>query len=208
MFGELSLSSLVAVFVAILISMTLHEAMHAFTGLWLGDDTAQREGRITLNPLMHIDFFATILLPMLLIVAGLPPFFAAKPVPFNPSRVKFDEFGAALVGISGPLTNLLLAFVGAGLIQLLSGVLSTTIINFLVLFVAVNVAFFVFNMVPFPPLDGSRLLYAFAPQSVQRVMASIESLGFMAIIIFMMLFFAFLAPLIININQNILNFLL
>lgn len=208
MFGELSLLSLVAVFVAILISMTLHEAMHAFVSLWLGDDTAHREGRITLNPLMHIDFFATILLPMLLIVAGLPPFFAAKPVPFNPSRVKFDEFGAALVGISGPLTNLLLAFVGAGLIQLLSGVLSTTIINFLVLFVAVNVAFFVFNMIPFPPLDGSRLLYAFSPQSVQRVMASIESLGFMAIIIFMMLFFAFLSPLIININQNILNFLL
>jgi Zn-dependent protease len=208
MFGQLDVASLVAVFVAILISMTIHEAMHAFTSLWLGDDTAKEEGRITLNPLMHIDFFATIMLPMLLIVAGLPPFFAAKPVPFNPSRVKWDEYGAALVGVSGPLTNLTLAIIGAGAIQILSGVVSITILNFLSLFVAVNVAFFVFNMIPFPPLDGSRLLYAFAPQAVQRVMASIESLGLMAIVIFMLIFFSFLAPLVININQSIVNFLL
>lgn len=208
MFSDLALPSIAAIFVAILISMTLHEAMHAFTSYWLGDDTAHREGRITLNPLKHIDIFATVLLPLLLIIAHLPPFFAAKPVPFNPNRVKYDEFGAALVGVSGPFTNLLLAGAGAGLIHALSGVVSVAALNFLALFVAVNVAFFVFNMIPFPPLDGSRLLYAFAPDGLRRIMEQIESLGFMAIVIFMLIFFTFLAPLVININQSILNILL
>lgn len=208
MFSDLSLSSLIAIFVAILISMTLHEAMHAFTSFWLGDDTARREGRITLNPLKHIDLFATVLLPMLLILAHLPPFFAAKPVPFNPNRVKYDEFGAALVGVSGPFTNLLLAIAGAGIIHAFSAVLSATVLNFIVLFVSVNVAFFVFNMIPFPPLDGSRLLYAFAPDGLRRVMEQIEALGFMAIVLFMLIFFSFLAPTVISINQSVLNILL
>jgi len=208
MFSDLTLSSLIAIFVAILISMTLHEAMHAFTSFWLGDDTARREGRITLNPLKHIDLFATVLLPMLLILAHLPPFFAAKPVPFNPNRVKYDEFGAALVGISGPFTNLLLAIAGAGIIHGFSAVLPASALNFIVLFVSVNVAFIVFNMIPFPPLDGSRLLYAFAPDGLRRFMEQIEALGFMAIVLFMLIFFSFLAPTIISINQSVLNILL
>lgn len=199
---------LACVLVSILISMTLHEAMHAFTGLWLGDDTAEREGRITLNPLKHIDPITTVLLPVVLIVAGLPPFFAAKPVPFNPNRVKYEEFGAALVGVSGPLTNLLLAFAGAGILQLFQGGLGVQGITFVTVFIMINIAFFVFNMIPFPPLDGSRLLYAVAPDSLRRVMERIESLGFSAIVLFMLIFFMFLAPLVININRSILNFLI
>ncbi len=208
MFPDVSLFMLACVLVSIVISMTLHEAMHAFTGLWLGDDTAHREGRITLNPLKHIDPFTTVLLPIILIVAGLPPFFAAKPVPFNPNRVRYEEFGAALVGISGPLTNILLAFAGAGVLHLFQGNLGVEGITFVSIFIMINVAFFVFNMIPFPPLDGSRLLYAFAPDGLRRGMERIESLGFSAIVLFMVIFFAFLAPTVININRSILNFLL
>ena len=105
------LVGIVLVVAIILLCMTLHEAMHAFTSHWLGDDTAYLMGRLTLNPLKHIDPMLTIALPILLIIAGLPPFGAAKPVPFNPHRVKFGEYGAALVGIAGPLTNLVLAVV-------------------------------------------------------------------------------------------------
>ncbi len=208
MFSDISVFILVCVLVSILISMTLHEAMHAFTGLWLGDDTAQREGRITLNPIKHIDPVTTVLLPMLLIAASLPPFFAAKPVPFNPNRVRFDEFGAALVGISGPITNILLAFSGAGILQLFKGSLGAEGVTFVTVFIMINVAFFVFNMIPFPPLDGSRLLYAFAPDPLRRVMEHIESMGFMAIVLFMVIFFVALAPMVITINQTILRFLL
>lgn len=208
MFSDLSLFTIISILISILISMTLHEAMHAFMGYWLGDDTAYLQGRISLNPLMHIDIFATVLLPMVLILSGLPPFFAARPVPFNPNRVKFDEFGAALVGVIGPFTNLVLAVAGAALIHGLAPILSVEILNFIAIFVIVNVAFFVFNMIPFPPLDGSRLLYAFSPEPLRRAMERIESFGFVAIILFMVIFFSFLAPAVININQAILNILL
>ena len=104
--------------------MTLHEAMHAFMGYFLGDDTARAQGRLTLNPLKHIDPFMTILLPvMLALIPGAPIFGGAKPVPFNPQNVRYGEWGAALVAIAGPLTNLLLAFFAFG-IGVISGVIT------------------------------------------------------------------------------------
>ena len=160
--------------------LSVHEAMHAFTGHWLGDDTAAREGRLTLNPIKHIDIFTTVLLPFVMILMRLPPIFAAKPVPFNPDRVKYDEFGAALIGVSGPLTNLLLAC-ASGLIFRSGLVTSNGISDFFVIFTIINVALFVFNLIPIPPLDGSRVLYAFAPEPVQNVMAAIERMGLLAI---------------------------
>ena len=95
----------------ILLSMTLHEAMHGFVAFWLGDDTAKREGRLTLNPIKHLDPFLSILLPLGLAIVGAPIFGGAKPVPFNPDRVRGEEWGAALVAIAGPLTNLIISFV-------------------------------------------------------------------------------------------------
>ncbi len=186
--------------VSILFSMTFHEAMHAFTSHWLGDDTAYRLGRLTLNPLKHIDPFTTIIMPILLVLAGLPPFGAAKPVPFNPYRVKYGEFGAALVGLAGPLTNLFLAvFAGlwARFIFGLEGVIS----DIFVLFMFVNLAFFTFNMIPWPPLDGSRLLFAIAPEPVQNVMRQIEGYGIMGIAIFIFVFYQFFAPIVVAIVE-------
>lgn len=201
-----ALSDILIVIVCIFISMAIHEAMHAFTSHWLGDTTAQDMGRLTLNPLKHIDLYTTILLPVVLIFIGAPPIFAAKPVPFNPDRVKYDEFGVALVGVAGPLTNLLLAICGAGLIRGL--VLPDTAVHALLIFVEVNIAFFVFNMIPFPPLDGSRLLYAVAPEPVQRVMRQIEGLGFIAILlIFMIAINVFYAPISFA-NNSLLRLLL
>lgn len=180
---------------SILLSMTLHEAMHAYTSFWLGDDTAVHAGRLSLNPLVHIDPFTTIALPILLVLSGLPPFGAAKPVPFNPSRVHYGEYGAALVGVSGPLTNLGLAMFGGGLMRIFE-ITSGTSYVIVGTFVLVNLSFFVFNMVPYPPLDGSRLLYAFAPESLRKIMLTIESTGIMGIMIFMFLAYTFIAPLI------------
>lgn len=164
----------------VLVSMTLHEAMHGFMAYFLGDDTAKLQGRLTLNPVKHIDPFLTLFLPVMLAIAGLPVFGGAKPVPFNPDRVKYDEWGAALVAIAGPLTNLIIAFVMFGLFALLGqpdgfvGLLLTTA-------VFVNLGFFVFNIIPIPPLDGSRVLYALAPEFVRRGMEAIERFGVLVI---------------------------
>lgn len=160
----------------ILFSMTLHEAMHAFTSYFLGDDTAKLQGRLTLNPIKHIDPFLTIILPLGLALVGGPIFGGAKPVPFNPDRVRYDEWGAALVAVAGPLTNLLIAFISFGL-YVVVGQSNALLATILVTSTQVNLGFFIFNMIPLPPLDGSRVLYALAPEFVRRGMEVIEQFG-------------------------------
>lgn len=208
MLSGLSGLDLVTVLVSIILALSIHEAMHAYVAHWLGDTTAHDMGRLTLNPLKHIDALTTVLLPMLLILSGLPPFFIAKPVPFNPDRIKYDEFGAAMVGVAGPLTNLVLAVLAALVFRGTSGDTHSFFNNALVIFTRVNIGFFIFNMIPFPPLDGSRLLYAFAPEPLQDFMRQIESFGFFGIIIFMLLIFQFIAGPVINIESALVNFLL
>lgn len=176
--------------VAIIISMSLHEAMHAYVSTWLGDDTAKAHGRLTFNPLAHIDWFTTVLMPLVLLVLGAPPLGVAKPVPFDPSRLRFGEYGSALVGVAGPTTNLILAIIAGLGLRLFSG--SEFIALFLEIFCLINLSFFLFNMIPFPPLDGSRLLFALAPDFVRKGMMYIESAGFMAIIGFFFIFYLFL----------------
>lgn len=172
---------IVIVIGVILISMTLHEAMHAFVGYWLGDDTAKLEGRLTLNPIKHIDPFLTILLPVMLAIVGAPIFGGAKPVPFNPDRVRYDEWGAAMVAMAGPLTNLLIAFVIFGVYALLGAPQEGIGAQILVTAVTVNLGFFIFNSIPIPPLDGSRVLYALAPEFVRRGMEVVERFGIFVI---------------------------
>lgn len=190
---DIQILYLVAILVSILLSMTVHEAMHAYVAYALGDDTAKLMGRLSLNPFVHIDLVTTIILPLLLAMSGLPPFGAAKPVPFNPNKVRYGDYGAALVGVAGPMTNLGLAVFAGGIMRLFT---ITDGLGYLIVgtFVLVNLSFFVFNMIPYPPLDGSRLLYAFAPDSVRKVMRSIENTGFIGILIFMFFMFKFIAP--------------
>jgi Zn-dependent protease len=161
----------------ILFSMTFHEAMHAFVGYWLGDDTAQREGRLTLNPIKHIDPFLTIILPIGLALIGAPIFGGAKPVPFNPDRVKWDEWGAALVALGGPLTNFIIAFIAFGIWAVIGQPTEGLLAQILTASVTINLGFFIFNILPIPPLDGSRVLYALAPEFVRTGMRYIERFG-------------------------------
>ena len=167
----------------VLLSMTLHEAMHAFMGYWLGDDTAKLQGRLTLNPIKHIDPILTILLPVMLAIVGGPIFGGAKPVTFNQDRVRYDEWGAALVAVAGPLTNLIIAFVAYGAYVLVGGLNAGLLGEILMIAVVVNLGFFIFNMLPIPPLDGSRVLYALAPEFIRRGMEAIERLGIIVILI-------------------------
>lgn len=204
----LDISNLLIIFVAILVSLGLHEAMHGFVAYWLGDPTAKEEGRLTLNPLKHIDSLTTVILPVVLIAIGLPPIFAAKPVPFNPMNVRFEEWGAALIGIGGPLTNLVLAIVGAMVVRLFGNSFGIAVTDAILIFIQVNVGFFVFNMLPIPPLDGSRLLYAVAPEPVQNVMAQFERMGILFVIFILLVLMPFIGPIIFDINSAIIRTLL
>lgn len=178
---NIDITYLAIVIVVILFSMTLHEAMHAYASNWLGDDTARLLGRLTLNPIKHIDPFLTLLLPIMLAIAGAPVFGGAKPVPFNPNNVRYGEWGVAIVALAGPLTNFLIAFVMFGFWVLVGAPTQGLAGQFLLVAVSVNLGFFIFNMIPIPPLDGSRVLYALAPEFFRRAMEVMEQFGVMIV---------------------------
>jgi len=202
--GNYSISYILIVIVCILISLVIHEFMHAYAGYKLGDRTAHEQGRLTLNPLSHIDPVMTLLLPVATLLIFGAPILAAKPVPFDPRNVKYDEFGAALIAAVGPFTNLVLAFLAA-MVARFSGLNIEAGATFLGIFIVINVAIFVFNMIPIPPLDGSRVLYAFAPEPVQRFMENIEPFGFFIIIL--LVISGGLSGVLVNINTFVLNLL-
>lgn len=177
--------------VIILGSVTLHELSHGLVAYWLGDHTAKEAGRLTLNPLKHIDPFMSILVPVMLYIIGAPVFGGAKPVPINYHNLKWREFGMALVAIAGPLTNFLIALV-AFLIGYFTGFIYGSggdILKFIfVETVFINLGFMLFNLIPIPPLDGSRVLYAIAPDPVRNIMRGIERYGVIIVYLLIILF--------------------
>ncbi len=189
---SVDLISIAILLVVLLFSMSIHEMMHAYTAHWLGDDTAHDQGRVTINPLKHIDPFFTVALPLLLLVTGSPFLFgAAKPVQVNFARLRGGEYGGALVGMIGPLTNLVIAIIAAVLFNAMAPINGTTAYEIFSITIMLNVGLAVFNSIPWPPLDGSRLLYAFAPRPLQQVMESIEAMGIAGLMIFIFIFYSF-----------------
>jgi len=193
---------IVITIIIILISVILHEIMHGYIAKLLGDTTAEEEGRLTLNPIPHIDPITTLALPIILAVTGQPIFGAAKPVPVIRQRLKWDEFGMALVAVAGPLTNLLLAMLG-GLLLRTTGINDVYWTTWWLYFVQVNIGFFIFNLIPLPPLDGSRVLYAFAPEPVQRIMDQLEPYGIFIILGLVLVGMPLIGPVLSSLYQAI-----
>jgi Zn-dependent protease len=203
---EIISNTQLAQLVALVFGLTLHEFAHAWMGHRLGDRTAVDHGRLTLNPAAHIDPFATLLLPLLLILVNSPVVFAAaKPVPFNPWALQGGRWGAALVAAAGPLTNLVLAGFFALWFQIVPfSDFTATVFGAMII---VNVGLFVFNMIPFPPLDGSRLLYAVAPPAVRNVMDRMEQAGFLFLLVVMLIGYQFIAGYVAKITMFIVQLL-
>lgn len=152
-------------------AIVCHEFMHGFAAYKLGDNTAKQSGRLTLNPLKHVDPFGTVILPLLLIFMGGPVFGYAKPVPYNPNNFKDKRKGDVIVGLAGPAANLVLALIGSALMFALAGVPLTANNMFFVyfyslflpLFIMINLYLMFFNLLPIPPLDGSSIIAFFLP---------------------------------------------
>lgn len=203
-FGYVLIILIITVF-----SVVLHELSHGVVAYWLGDRTAKDAGRLTFNPIKHIDPYMSILVPVILYILGAPVFGGAKPVPVNYYNLKGKEWGMALVALAGPFTNFLLAFIFF-LIGHFSGLLygtGGTVWRFAFMeAVYVNLGFMLFNLIPMPPLDGSRVLYAIAPDGFRNVLSSIERYGIIIVYIMILLFGEVFSHLMTNGMDGILNF--
>ena len=178
MLPDLNLPSLVIAFLVLLFSLSVHEAAHAWSASQLGDDTARRQGRVTLNPVVHADPIGTLLLPLIAMVSGAPVIGWAKPTPVNTRNLRAPRRDHILVTAAGPISNLLIAFAAAAAMRVGlagGGWFDLLIVEALTL----NVLLAVFNMLPIPPLDGGQILMALLPRSVAMRLGFLYEYGFL-----------------------------
>jgi len=183
----------------LVVSIVIHEVSHGYMAYFLGDSTAKYAGRLTLNPIKHIDLFGSIIVPFLTsLFPGGIIFGWAKPVPFNPYNLRSKKWGEALVAIAGPASNIFLALIFGLVIRYLSAVgsISPATLEILVVIVLVNITLAIFNLVPVPPLDGSKIFYSLLPYKWTHIRTSIEKHSFLYVIIFLLVIWQFLEPLI------------
>lgn len=205
---------LIGFFIVILIySIIIHEVMHGYVALWLGDSTAKYAGRLNFNPFKHIDIWGSIIVPIFMFVTTGFAFGWAKPVPYNPYNLRNQKWGPALVALGGPASNILLALTAAVMAKIIvipasvklaviigvkttswqqissavSGSLGSIFFAILMIIIFWNVILAFFNLIPFPPLDGSKLLFAIFPIR-QELMIMFEQYGFMLLLLFMIIF--------------------
>lgn len=179
----------IIVLIIVVGSVILHELSHGVVAYWLGDRTAKDAGRLTFNPVKHIDPFMSILVPVVLYILGAPVFGGAKPVPINSYNLKWREWGMALVALAGPFTNLIIAFLSFIIGHFTGAIYGSG--NEIVAFIFseliyINLGFMLFNLIPVPPLDGSRVLYAVSPDGFRGILAAVEPYGF--ILVYLMIF--------------------
>lgn len=186
--------------IVFLYSVIIHEVSHGFMALSMGDPTARDEGRLTFNPIPHIDMIGSVLLPLFLIFAHSPFVFGyAKPVPYNPYRLNDHKYGPLKVALAGPGSNLLLALMFGLVVRFLPGnLVGSTLENLLVTGVFINLGLALFNLIPVPPLDGHQLLFIVLPRRFDYIKYNLSRYGiFLFLLLIMFLHsFDFLTPLI------------
>lgn len=183
------------IYIIIILSAVVHEYAHALVAHGLGDDTAQREGRLSLNPFVHMELFGTVIIPLVLLLTSGTFIGWAKPVPYNPMNLRDKRFGSLKVAIAGPAANFIIAAILGLIIRLIPlfgpAAFSEAAALLLSFILYVNIFLGLFNIIPVPPLDGSKILYDLAPALGRRVM----QLGMFGIFIALLVSFYLLSPL-------------
>ncbi|MDD3778202.1 MAG: site-2 protease family protein [Patescibacteria group bacterium] len=174
--------------VVLIFSAIIHEYMHGFIAYQLGDDTAQRAGRLTINPLAHLEWFGSFILPLIMLLSGMGFVIGwAKPVPYNPYNLRDKKWGEAKVALAGPLANFVVAIL-FGLVLRFVPFLGLNFANLIALVIYINLLLMVFNLLPIPPLDGSKILAAFLSPARKIKYYSYGSFGMILVIFIVMLF--------------------
>jgi Zn-dependent protease len=188
--------------VVLIISVMLHELSHGYMADFLGDPTARLAGRLTLNPLKHLDVYGSVVVPLITSMLGFT-FGWAKPVPYNPYNLKNKRSGEFLIAIAGPVSNIAIALVFGIIIRLVvnqySTSISASISSFLEItsyIVLINIVLAIFNLIPVPPLDGSKLLFSILPQQYGRARMVLESYGMILIVIVVFFLWEFVFPIV------------
>jgi len=179
--------------IILILSVVIHEVAHGYAAYKLGDSTAHRAGRLSLNPLVHLSWFGSVFLPFLLISSGSPVVFGyAKPVPYNPYNLSNRRWGELIVALAGPASNLVLALI-FGLLLRSGMIINPQILDIFVSIVIVNLALMVFNLVPIPPLDGSKILYSLFPEK-QEIRNFLEKNSLVLVLVFIFFGWRYVAP--------------
>lgn len=184
----------IVIIAALILSIVLHEVAHGYAANWLGDPTARLAGRLSPNPLRHIDPLGSVIIPAILFLTNAGILFGwAKPVPYNPYNLRNQRWGEAIVAGAGPLTNMLLAVIFAGLIHAAPILgLSFSFIEIAAYIVYINILLAFFNMIPVPPLDGSKILEALLPRGLaiqyRELAARLEQFGLIFTFLFLFVF--------------------
>jgi len=182
--------------IVLILSATIHEYMHGFVANQLGDPTAKNAVRLTLNPIKHLDLFGSILLPLTLLLAGSSFLFGwAKPVPYNPNNLTDRKYGDAKVAVAGPLANLFMAIIFSVVFRLLD---PASLFAYLVAqIILINLILMTFNLVPIPPLDGSKILAVFLPDNLRNKLLYMDArLSMLLVFVFVFFGFSFISPVI------------
>lgn len=195
----------VFVVIVLIFSVIIHEISHGFVALLFGDTTAKDAGRLTLNPMKHLDPFGSILLPILLAVLHAPVIGWARPVPYDPRRLKDPKRESGYIAASGPITNLFLAAIFAGIIRVIfyfmPAAISSPLTGLFDLVVIVNIALAIFNLIPLPPLDGSGILFSILPSSFIGLEFFLRRYGFWVLIFLIFSGLNFITPLISQLHD-------
>lgn len=183
----------------IIISIVIHELSHGYTAYFLGDPTAKYAGRLTLNPIKHMELFGSVIVPIITFFLGGIVFGWAKPVPFNPYNLRVKRWGEAIVAIAGPASNLLIAIIFGIIGRIIGpGAFFSPTLAIIPLIILTNITLAIFNLIPLPPLDGSKIFFAVFPQGALRFRETMERYGLILILAFI-LFAGFIISPIINI---------
>lgn len=191
--------------IILIMSVVVHEVSHGFTAYALGDQTAKYAGRLTLNPLKHLDLFGSVIIPVITFLAGGFIFGWAKPVPYNPYNLRNKKWGEALVAGSGPLSNFSIAVVFGLMVRFAPSLAAVppSFLDIAGLVVFINLVLGVFNLIPIPPLDGSKVLFAILPYKWDNARIFFEKYGFFFLLIFIFFLFQSLMPIVLGLFKII-----